>query len=95
MLYERLRKHRGERIVRETFAQRTDFHMRDGSEQQARDELILFNLGEDIDCESPSRSQRPIVQPYLYGYDDAKVEVENALRQHPLHCDSHVSSSTL
>lgn len=32
-LYEGLRKKRGEAIVRETFAQRQDFHMQDGAEQ--------------------------------------------------------------
>jgi salicylate hydroxylase len=33
-LYERLRKKRGEAIVRETFAQRKDFHMDDGPERE-------------------------------------------------------------
>jgi salicylate hydroxylase len=33
-LYERLRKKRGEAIVRETFAQRNDFHMDDGPERE-------------------------------------------------------------
>lgn len=54
-LYERLRKKRGEAIVRETFAQRHDFHLPDGPEQQARDELFMSKLGQDIDCKFPSR----------------------------------------
>ncbi|KAI5358455.1 putative FAD-binding domain, FAD/NAD(P)-binding domain superfamily [Septoria linicola] len=82
-LYEQLRKKRGEAIVRETFAQRADFHMIDGPEQEQRDELMLSQLGKDIDVKFPSRWQCPQVQPWLYGYD-AKEEVENALKAHPL-----------
>ncbi|KAK3048488.1 hypothetical protein LTR09_010152 [Extremus antarcticus] len=55
-LYQKLRKQRGEAIVRETFAQRADFHMRDGPEQQARDELMLSKLDTIIDCKFPSRT---------------------------------------
>ena len=82
-LYERLRKKRGEAIVRETFAQRADFHMEDGPEQEARDALMLSKLGKEIDCKFPSRWQCPEVQPWLYGYD-ARKETEAALRQWPL-----------
>jgi salicylate hydroxylase len=82
-LYERLRKKRGEAIVRETFAQRHDFHMLDGPEQQARDELMLSKLGKEIDCKFPSRWQCPEFQPWLYGYD-AKKEVKAALLESPL-----------
>lgn len=82
-LYERLRKQRGEAIVRGTFAQRRDFHMLDGPEQQARDELMLSKLGKEIDCKFPSRWQCPEVQPWLFGYD-ARDEVERALREQPL-----------
>lgn len=82
-LYEQLRKKRGETIVKETFAQRHDFHMEDGPEQQARDELMTSTLGKQIDCKFPSRWQCPIVQPWLYGYD-AKEEVDRALRETPL-----------
>ncbi|KAF2168953.1 hypothetical protein M409DRAFT_65291 [Zasmidium cellare ATCC 36951] len=82
-LYERIRKQRGEAIVRETFAQRKDFHLLDGPEQQARDELMLSKLGKQIDCKFPSRWQCPEVQPWLYGYD-AKEEVDRALEQWPL-----------
>jgi len=57
-LYQKLRKQRGEAIVRETFAQRADFHMRDGPEQQARDELMLSKLDTIIDCKFPSRCVR-------------------------------------
>ncbi|KAF2480720.1 hypothetical protein BDY17DRAFT_318334 [Neohortaea acidophila] len=82
-LYEKLRKERGEAIARETFAQRHDFHMDDGPEQEARDELMQSTLGKEIDCKFPSRWQCPQVQPWLYGYD-AKAETEHALRQWPL-----------
>ena len=83
-LYESLRKKRGEAIVRETFAQRRDFHMLDGEEQQARDELMLGQLGkEQIECKFPSRWQCPEVQPWLYGYD-AQKEAAAALRDSPL-----------
>ncbi|KAK5676082.1 hypothetical protein LTS10_011372 [Elasticomyces elasticus] len=82
-LYERLRKTRGEAIVRETFAQRRDFHMPDGPEQMQRDELMLSKLGKEIDCKFPSRWQCPEVQPWLYGYDAFK-EAEKALRESPL-----------
>ena len=82
-LYQRLRKNRGERIVRETFEQRRDFHMRDGPGQQARDELMLSKLDCEIDCKFPSRWQCPQVQPWLWGYD-AKAESEAALQRWPL-----------
>lgn len=83
-LYERLRKKRGEAIVRETFAQRSVFHLEDGPEQRARDVLMLSKLGKTIDCKFPIRWQCPEFQPWLYGYD-AKKEVEAALREWPLH----------
>lgn len=82
-LYEQLRKTRGEMIVKETFAQRHDFHMADGPEQEARDELMLSKLGKQIDCKFPSRWQCPEVQPWLYGYD-ANEETDAALRKWPL-----------
>lgn len=82
-LYEQLRKKRGEAIVRETFAQRHDFHMVDGPEQEKRDELMLSKLGKEIDVKFPSRWQCPQVQPWLYGYD-AKEETDAALREKPL-----------
>ncbi|CAK3842277.1 FAD NAD(P)-binding domain-containing [Lecanosticta acicola] len=82
-LYEHLRKKRGETIVKETFAQRHDFHMVDGSEQQARDRLMASTLGKQIDCKFPSRWQCPVVQPWLFGYD-AKEEVDRALEETPL-----------
>lgn len=82
-LYEQLRKERGEAIVRETFAQRHDFHLENGPEQRARDELMLSKLGGEIDAKFPSRWQCPEVQPWLYGYDARAVTAE-ALRQSPL-----------
>lgn len=81
-MFQNLRKKRGEAIVRETFAQRKDFHMLDGAEQEARDELMLSKPGKDIDVKFPSRWQCPVVQPWLYGYD-AKMETEAALREKP------------
>ncbi|KAK3677627.1 hypothetical protein LTR78_002477 [Recurvomyces mirabilis] len=81
-LYEKLRKKRGETIVKETFAQRHDFHMQDGPEQQKRDELMLSQLGR-ISSKFPSRWQCPEVQPWLYGYD-ALEETTAALRETPL-----------
>ena len=82
-LYERLRKKRGEAIVRETFAQRRDFHLPDGAAQEARDELMLGCLERGrIEVEGggafPSRWQCPVVQPWLYGYDGF-AEVEKAV----------------
>lgn len=83
-LYERLRKERGEAIVRETFAQRRDFHLQDGPEQRARDEVMLAQLrGEVVEGRFPSRWQCPVVQPFLYGYD-AQEETAVALREMPL-----------
>ncbi|KAL1304683.1 hypothetical protein AAFC00_003638 [Neodothiora populina] len=79
-LYETLRKKRGEAIVRETFAQRSDFHMGNGPEQQARDELFQSQLGKELnDVKFPSRWTCPTVQPWLYGYD-AKRETDVALK---------------
>lgn len=55
-LYERLRKNRGEAIVRETFKQRNDFHMYNGPAQERRDALFLSKLGKDLGKEPfPSR----------------------------------------
>ena len=78
-LYEKLRKKRGEAIVRETFAQRASIHMHDGPEQEARDLLMLSKLGGEIDCKFPSRWQCPVVQPWLFGYDPEE-ETERALQ---------------
>jgi len=89
-LYQRLRKKRGETLVRETFAQRHDFHMVDGPEQAARDELMLSRLGKEIDCKFPSRWQCPEVQSWLYGYD-AQEETAAALRESPLSTQLHAS----
>ncbi|KAH3141723.1 hypothetical protein KXW18_001739 [Aspergillus fumigatus] len=81
-LYERLRKSRGEAIVKETFKQRHDFHMPDGEEQEKRDAIFLSQLGKEIKGAFPSRWTCPKVQPWLYGYDAIK-EVEKAVMQHP------------
>ncbi|PYH95318.1 FAD binding domain protein [Aspergillus ellipticus CBS 707.79] len=81
-LYEKMRKSRGEAIVRETFKQRNDFHMPDGPEQQKRDQVFLSQLGKDLKGAFPSRWTCPEVQPWLYGYDAIK-EVEKVVGQNP------------
>ncbi|KAH8921251.1 FAD/NAD(P)-binding domain-containing protein [Atractiella rhizophila] len=68
-LYEKLRKERGERIARETFKQRHQFHMPDGKEQQERDAIFEGWLGKELTEPFPSRWTCPEVQPWLYGYD--------------------------
>jgi len=77
-LFQHIRKARGEGIVRETFKQRKDFHMRNGPEQEERDRLMLSMLGGELRGPFPSRWTCPEVQPWLYGYDAAK-EVEAAV----------------
>ena len=57
--------------------------MADGADQQARDEVMLNQLGTQITTKFPSRWQCPEVQPWLYGYD-AREETEAALRESPL-----------
>ncbi|KAH6638673.1 FAD binding domain-containing protein [Truncatella angustata] len=82
-MYETLRKARGEAIVRETFKQRAAFHMPDGPEQEARDEIFRQYMdGEKLDGSLPSRWTCPEVQPWIYGYDAFK-EVEDAVRKSP------------
>ncbi|KAK5168699.1 uncharacterized protein LTR77_006008 [Saxophila tyrrhenica] len=81
-MYERLRKTRGEAIVRETFAQRKAFHMQDGPEQVSRDELFLSQLGSELQAPYPSRWSCPDVQKWLYGYNAFK-EVQEAVQQDP------------
>ncbi|KAF1841299.1 FAD binding domain-containing protein [Cucurbitaria berberidis CBS 394.84] len=78
-LFQQLRKARGEAIARETFKQRKDFHMRNGPEQEKRDELMLGQLGKELDGAFPSRWTCPEVQPWLYGYDAVK-EVQAAVK---------------
>jgi salicylate hydroxylase len=77
-LFQDIRKSRGEGIARETFKQRKDFHMRDGSEQEERDTLMLSMLGGELKGAFPSRWTCPEVQPWLYEYDAVK-EVERAV----------------
>lgn len=62
--------------------QRKDFHMPDGPEQEARDELFLSMLGKEVRGAFPSRWTCPEVQPWLYGYD-AFQEVEDAVKNDP------------
>ncbi|KAK4947785.1 hypothetical protein LTR10_013293 [Elasticomyces elasticus] len=81
-LYERVRKSRSEKIVRETFRQRDAFHMPDGEEQEVRDSLFASQLGKSISCNFPSRWTCPEVQPWLYGYDSYH-EADEAINLHP------------
>ncbi|KAI0876395.1 hypothetical protein GGS24DRAFT_451284 [Hypoxylon argillaceum] len=81
-LYQQLRKARGDAIVKETFKQRDSFHMRNGPEQEARDELFLSQLGKEVKGPFPSRWTCPQVQPWLYRYD-AYEEVEDAISKNP------------
>lgn len=83
-LFEKLRKSRGEKVARETFLQRHDFHMEDGPEQEARDKIFDSQQGkEEAEVKFPSRWNCPEVQSWLYGYD-AYQEVVKAVKQHPL-----------
>ncbi|KAM0237866.1 hypothetical protein ACHAP5_008874 [Fusarium lateritium] len=87
-LYEKLRKSRGEAIVKETFKQRESFHMLDGPEQEARDQVFLSQLGKtELKAPFPSRWTCPEVQPWLYGYD-AYQEVYEALAKEPFRASS-------
>ncbi|KAI1199280.1 hypothetical protein F5X97DRAFT_297301 [Nemania serpens] len=81
-MYQKLRKVRGDAIVKETFKQRDSFHMRNGPEQEARDELFLSQLGNELKGPFPSRWTCPQVQPWLYGYD-AYQEVKEAVSKDP------------
>ena len=85
-LYEKVRKPRSDRIVRETFHQRDAFHLPDGPEQQARDEVFASQLGQEISMKFPSRWTCPQVQPWLYGYD-AYAEADQAVKETP-YCGS-------
>ena len=77
-MYQKLRKSRGDAIVQEAFKQRESFHMPDGPEQEARDEIFLSQLNKPLKGPFPSRWTCPEVQPWLYGYD-AFEEVKNAM----------------
>ncbi|KAJ9623980.1 hypothetical protein H2203_005427 [Taxawa tesnikishii (nom. ined.)] len=81
-LYERLRKTRGQAVLKETLNQRYDFHLPDGIEQEARDATFLRQLGKEVTAPFPSRWTCPGVQEWLYGYDAVK-DVEDALRRSP------------
>lgn len=78
-LFQQLRKARSELIVKETFKQREDFHLRDGPQQEKRDALMLAQLGKPLQSAFPSRWTCPEVQPWLYGYN-AKIDVKTALQ---------------
>ena len=81
--FESLRKTRGEMVARETFLQRHDFHLADGPEQEARDEIFRSQFGKQMaEVKFPSRWTCPVVQKWLYGYD-AFAEVEESMRESP------------
>ena len=81
--YSSLRKNRVESIEKEAFGQRGDFHLDDGPEQEARDELMIEALlaGEPR-ANFPSRWTNPKVQKWLYGYDAYRV-AEQSFRNNP------------
>ncbi|OHE91884.1 FAD dependent oxidoreductase, partial [Colletotrichum orchidophilum] len=83
-MYQRLRMTRGQRIVMESFAQRDDFHMPDGPEQERRDEIMMASLGHGKEPQPgfPSRWTCPDIQGFLYSYD-AYAEAEKAYSQNP------------
>ncbi|KAI1421928.1 hypothetical protein F5Y12DRAFT_765412 [Xylaria sp. FL1777] len=81
-MYQELRKSRGDAIAKETFKQRDSFHMHNGAEQEARDELFLSQLGKEPAAPFPSRWTCPQVQPWIYGYD-AYQEVQKAVSKDP------------
>jgi salicylate hydroxylase len=82
-LYQELRKDRGEKIAKETFKQREDFHLPDGEKQEARDRLMVGMLkAGEVKADFPSRWTCPRVQRWLYGYDAYK-EVEEGYKAHP------------
>jgi hypothetical protein len=69
--------------------------MRDGPEQEARDEVFLNHLnGKPYDGPFPSRWTCPDVQPWLYGYD-AFEEVASAVKEHPFSGEAIIEESTL
>lgn len=55
-MYERLRKERGEWIVRETLIHREGFHLPDGPEQIERDRLLSRSF-ELVDPSSPPQKR--------------------------------------
>ncbi|KAH8882514.1 FAD/NAD(P)-binding domain-containing protein [Thozetella sp. PMI_491] len=76
--FQKLRKSRGEAIVRETWKQRHDFHLPDGPEQEERDRVLRLGPGGSEKSQFfPSRWTCPQVQPWLYGYDATK-DAENS-----------------
>ncbi|KAH9906352.1 FAD binding domain-containing protein [Xylariomycetidae sp. FL2044] len=66
-LYQELRKERVEQISQQALKQRRDFHLRDGSDQESRDEILAKQ--KPVAKEYPSRWNCPKIQPWLYGYD--------------------------
>ncbi|KAI9868237.1 MAG: hypothetical protein M1813_006982 [Trichoglossum hirsutum] len=72
-MYQRLRKARGEAIVKESSRQRDSLHLPDGPAQEARDATLLSQLGaSEIKPDFPIRWACPKVQAWLFGYDAYK-----------------------
>lgn len=73
-IYERLRKDRTTRVVKESTALREIFHMIDGERQQERDrQLTQHEPFEGY----PNCWADPVFQPWLFGYN-AFAEVDGA-----------------
>ncbi|KAH0562768.1 hypothetical protein GP486_002587 [Trichoglossum hirsutum] len=82
-MYEMIRKERGEEIGRETFRQRDTLHLPDGPAQEARDFILISQLGAiDIKPDFPSRWNCPKVQAWLFGYDTYR-EAREAWERNP------------
>ncbi|KAI2629538.1 FAD/NAD(P)-binding domain-containing protein [Hypoxylon sp. NC1633] len=82
-MYERLRKPRGDTIVKEAFKQRDILHMVDGTRQRKRDEFLLSQMNQDVkQAPFPIRWCCPQFQPWLFGYD-ACAEVDEAVSKEP------------
>ena len=73
-VYEVLRKERGEKIRKETWLQREEFHLDDGEEQRARDQRYAEKGSRWTDWEGTAG--------WVFGYD-AYEEVEKAFEKDP------------
>lgn len=82
-IYEELRKGRGEGIARETWGQRESFHMVEGEEQVARDEILgMGPRGKGFPSRWQDWGEGEGAQNWLYGYD-AYREAERAFELAP------------
>jgi salicylate hydroxylase len=67
--------------------QRDCIHMPDGPEQEARDEIFLSQLGQDVKAPFPNRWICPDAQRWVCGYD-AYQDVAEAISRDPFRLDS-------